>query len=168
MTGATDLAPRAAADVARLARVLIVEAAAVLPGLEGEARAEALAAIDDFAECPLPSRWLGATRTLRTLGRRARGEHNLRLLAARSFARGLERVAALSLLDETTRAALATLPLDAGAGRRLEALAYLVAAHQELAGRVRDADATQRTLKAEIATESASPPSKPSERRRRR
>jgi hypothetical protein len=148
---------------ARLARALLVEAARVLPTLAGEARGEALAAIDAFVARPLPSGWLRATRTLRALRRRARGERNLRTLAARSFARGLERLAALPLLDDETRSALAALPVDAGAGRRLEALAALVAAHQELAGRAREADATRRALKHEIATAP-----KPAERRRRR
>jgi hypothetical protein len=159
----TDGATVAPPQTARLARALLVEAVAVLPTIAaGEARDTALAAIDAFTAQPSPSGWLRATRTLREIGRRARGEHTLRKLAARSFARGLERVTAL--LDEETSQTLAALPVDAGAGRRLEALALLVAAHQELAGRVREADATQRTLKAEIATA----PSKPAERRRRR
>jgi hypothetical protein len=149
---------------ARLARALLVEAARALPSLDGDARGAALAAIDAFVAAPLPSRWLHATRLLRQLRRRARGERNVVTLAGRSFARGLERVRAEPLLDDDARQALAALTVDAGAGRRLEALASLIAAHQELAGRVRDGDATRRTLKAEIETATA----QPAERRRRR
>jgi hypothetical protein len=151
-------------SVAELARALLVEAARVLPGLDGEAGSAALAEIDAFVAVPLPSRWLRATRTLREMGRRARGERNIAALARRSFDRGLARVGTVSVVGDAAREALSALPVDASSGRRLEALAALLEAHQEVAGRVREADATRRTLKAEIATA----PSKPMERRRRR
>jgi hypothetical protein len=150
---------------AALAQVVLVAAARAFPALDGADRERAWEAIDELVAAPTAAGCLRATRRLRALGRRARSEASWRRLAERSLGRGLERVRQVPALAAAEAAEmLATLPLDARAGRRLEALAILIEAHQHLAARLREAAAARRAL-IEVGL-TADPPAR--ERRRRR
>jgi hypothetical protein len=121
----------------KLARSLLRAALATLPLLEDEARQPAFAAIDEFLARPAPSTHLAAVRVLYELRAHARRSRGRVALAVRARDRGLEMVSqvASALADE-----LGALEADPACGRRLEALAALLEAHQDLAARVRRAE----------------------------
>lgn len=146
--------------MSRLAHALQLHAERTLPLLDDGAREEALNALADFVATPLPSRFLRAARTLAQLARRDRQAATLRALGRRAFERAAERLDAVPALAPFSLL-LTSLPADAPHARRLDALAVLVATHQELAGRLRDDEAQRKARFAELA---ALPP----ERRRRR
>lgn len=133
-------------DAARLGAALATLAERTWPALSPDARTGTLPALDAFITAPSPSRFLVAARALADARRRSRGERIDLLLAERTFARGAARLAAVSFLDDETRAALVDQPHQAAAGRRLGALAALLDAHAELAARLRGADAAHVTI----------------------
>ncbi|MEO6954483.1 MAG: hypothetical protein ABI321_21980 [Polyangia bacterium] len=135
---------RSGAPGRRLARALVPVAhgALSLPrarASEDEPLLEAaLEAIDAFLEAPEASRYLVATRTLRTLSRLRQRSTDLEKLARRSLDGELERLRVRAVLpDEETLDRLRALPPDPRAGRRLQALGALLEAHRLLAVRVR-------------------------------
>jgi hypothetical protein len=129
-----------------LASALLRVAMRALPRIPLDERTPALSAIDAFVAAPGPARFLTAARLLDE-GRRAARVARLGVaLQGRSFSHGLQRVRGLSFLDEELGEALSALPVDPRAGRRLEALAALLEAHDELAARVRKAVESRRPI----------------------
>jgi hypothetical protein len=96
-----------------------------------------LAAIDGFLARPAPSTHLQAVRVLCDLRAHARRSRSRAELSVRARDRGLAMVSqvASGLAED-----LAALEADSACGRRLEALATLLEAHQDLAARVRRAE----------------------------
>ena len=133
-------------DAARLGVALARLATRTWPALSADARAGALPVLDAFVTTPSPARFAAAARALADARRRARHERLDALLGERTFARGLERLAAVPFVDDDTRAQLAAQPHDAATGRRLAVLAALLDAHAELAARLRSADAAHVTI----------------------
>ena len=121
----------------KLAKSLLRVAMATLPLLDEEAKLPALSAIDDFIGRPTPSAHLRAVRLLSELRSRARRSQSRAALASRSRDRGLGK---LSQVSSALAAELEALEVDAACGQRLEALAILLEAHQELVARVRRAE----------------------------
>ncbi len=121
----------------KLAGSLLRAALATLPLLDEESRSPALAAIDGFLARPAPSTHLTAVRVLSELRKNARRSKSRAALAVRARDRGLDRLAQVAggLAGE-----LAALEADPACGQRLEALATLLEAHQELVARVRRAE----------------------------
>jgi hypothetical protein len=120
-----------------LAKSLLRAALATLPLLDEEARAPAFAALDSFIARPAPSTHLAAVRVLHELRANARRSKSRAALAVRSRDRGLEK---LSQVASGLAQELAALENDPACGRRLESLATLLEAHQELTARVRRAE----------------------------
>ena len=142
----------------RLAHALYPLARATLAEVPLQDRVEAMAAVRAFVASPSPSSWLRATRLLREARRAQRRADVTSRLAERSRARGLERLRALPFLEPATAEVLAGLPADPRAGLRLSALAALLGAHDELAARVRQADASRPQLLPRGGLPAAAPP----------
>jgi hypothetical protein len=125
---------------AQLARALLRRTVRLFAAVPPEARGPSLAALDGFLAAPGPASYLQAVRVLGDAARAVRAAEAGEAFAERAHAHGLERVRALDWLEPATVEALDALPIDARAGQRLRALATLLEAHQQLAGRVRQAD----------------------------
>jgi hypothetical protein len=132
----------------RFARALLPLAASAFRALGGADRAVASEALDAFLIAPGPATYLSATRVLASLRRRA-----LIGGAARpTMRRSLDE--AVSALRAAVGAPLADriatdLPLDARTGQRLQSLAALATAYEQLASRVAaDTDEMRRRLRA--------------------
>lgn len=126
-----------------MARMLLREAGTILPALPPPHCDEPLAAIDEFVAAPRPWRFLRALRLLRQALRDLRAGEAIGDLQERSFQRGLERLSALTFIGPELAGALKALPRDPRAGVRLQGLAVLLEAHHELAGRIRQIEATK-------------------------
>jgi hypothetical protein len=123
--------------VSRMAATLFPLAVRLHRDVPAEAQTAALAALDGFLAQPSPSAFMRATRELRGAITAHRFSHATRALSGRAFGRALDRLNATDILDEERRGVLASLPVDVRAARRLDALAALLQAHDELATRVR-------------------------------
>lgn len=134
----------------KLAKSLLRAAMATLPLLDEEARPPALSAIDEFIAEPAPSTHLAAVRILAELRKSARQSQSRAALAVRARERGLEKV---SQVAGELAADLAALEADPACGRRLEALALLLQAHQELVARVRRAERARQPFMERIRDE---------------
>jgi len=91
--------------------------------------------LDAFIAQPGATNFLTAARALAEEQRLWRLERLQAAGAQHAFERGRDALVSLASVDDAVRGALVQTPLDALAGRRLEALALLVSAHQELASR---------------------------------
>ncbi|HEY0707702.1 MAG TPA: hypothetical protein VGG33_12945 [Polyangia bacterium] len=127
----------AAVDVAALARALLPRAVSALRTLSPDDRGPSLAAIDGFLAEPGPASFLRAARLLReaqqagALAKHGRGSLD------RLLAEGAVRLKAVPGLPAPIASEIiATLPLDARAGRRLAAVAMLLETFEELQSRV--------------------------------
>jgi hypothetical protein len=124
-------------DLARMATSLLPLAVRLHRDVPSNGRAAALAALDQFIAQPSPTGFLRAARELRGAIAAHRFAHSSRVLSERAFGRALTRLHDTAILDEERRGLLASLPVDVRAARRLDALAALLQAHDELAARVR-------------------------------
>jgi hypothetical protein len=133
---------------ARLARVLVGKVVATFRVVPEEGRGPALEAVDRFLAAPAPAAFLAATRVLRSLRQRALIEGSAGATVRRSVAEAalsLRRILPPALMDRITT----DLPIDARAGQRLQALAALATAYEELSSRVAaDSDEMRRRLRA--------------------
>jgi hypothetical protein len=135
-------------DTAVLARALLARAHPALLAIPGDARGPALEALDQFLAAPGPAAFLRATRVLGVERRRALLARSAQSTLRRSMADGLAALRAVPGLPAPLLDRLERLPVDARAGRRLQALASLAQAHEELAGRVAsEADDMRRKLR---------------------
>jgi hypothetical protein len=138
-----------AADAAALAAALLPRAIVAFAVVPPADRGPALGAIDQFLAAPSPSRFLHASRLLNEARRVARLNDAARTTVGRLFAEGMDQLRAVPGLPADIVAQLAAdLPPDAHAGRRLGALATLLAGYEELLGRVvADTDEMRRRLR---------------------
>jgi hypothetical protein len=138
MEGAAARAEAAAAeDTALLARVLLRHALEAFKVVPDNARGPSLAALDRFIAAPGPAAFVGAVRELRVARRQlliqSHGAGTLR----RAFDGGIDAFRQVPGIPSAVADRLATdLPLEALTGPRLQALASLAQAYEELAGRV--------------------------------
>ncbi len=140
-----------------LARALYAHAARTLPLLDDEARVPSLAAIDRFVAAPSPARYLAASRALSAAAREIRVAGLRAGASTRSWHRGMAAMTQVPGLDPALATELQSLPIDAAAGCRLEALAALLAAHHELTARVAAAADELRKM---LDFDAAEPPPK--------
>ena len=129
-----------------LARSLFRRAQGTLGTLPADSHARALAALDAFLAGPGPARYLAAVRVLAAEERTAARHRLERGGAGRAFADAVLALEASGLDAETVRL-LTDRPAAPGLGVRLEALAALVTAHRELAGR---AEAATQALRRKL------------------
>jgi hypothetical protein len=117
-----------------MARVLCATAGRVLPGLGADERAPALEAIARFVDDPRPLAFLAAHGALAEAARSRAAERGA----------GERFETALAQLPPELRAPLAALPRDRRTAARLDALAALASAHDELSARAAAAAAAMR------------------------
>lgn len=122
-----------------------VNVLSVLPELDQEAP---LAAIDAFVERPLPSRFLAAMRAMTTAMRGVRLDRVREAGAGHTFQKGMAALTRIPGVDRYLLEQLRGVPVDGRAGKRLEALAALMGAHQELAAR---AEAASQALRDQLS-----------------
>jgi hypothetical protein len=134
---------------AALARALVRtwrRAAPALAAMPAGASAPVLSAIDAFLAAPAPAAFLGAVRALESAERAAARRRLERGSAARSVDRGIAALTAAGL-DADLVAVLADQPVQRALGVRLEGLAALLEAYQELAAK---AQAAALALRAQL------------------
>lgn len=133
-----------------MARALLPTAIEALGALPSDARGPALHYLRAFIDHPSPSAFLAARRALCEPRRAHAIKTSVTGLVQRGVDRGLRALRATASLPEAIVARLAAdLPVDRHSGDRLEALAALVAACEELAGRVMtDTNRLRRRLRA--------------------
>jgi hypothetical protein len=129
---------------ARYARTLLRQASQAFPVASRERVVAALPVLDEFLAAPGPLTFLSASRVLTVLKRDARTTRMAVRVADRVFARGKVSVARVVGVDAATLDALSGLEVDPQAGARLHALAHMLTAYQELAGRSEAAKAALR------------------------
>jgi hypothetical protein len=151
------------ATTRRLAAALHLQASRAYTLVQGADRDVVHAALDGFLAAPAASTYLRASRLVAHAVRAACRERLGQSGAERAFQRGLSAIQ--TQVGPELAGELAGLPVDARAGHRLTALAHLLGAHRELAGR---ALAATRELRERLGYQSGGrEPAQPVRARRR-
>lgn len=144
-----------------LARDLLRRAVFAFATVPTDEREPAFVAIDAFLAAPGPATYLAAIRILADSRRKSALRQVRAAQAGHALARGLEAVR--RELGSSTAETLAAVPADERTGLRLRALAYLSAAHRELAERVAG---SAELLRRQLGLGKDLPPEKAPPRRR--
>jgi hypothetical protein len=124
-------------DNALLARVLFRHTATAFKVVPEEGRGAALAALDRFIAAPGPAAFVAAIRELREARRRVFIQKHAAPTLRRALEGGIDAFRQVPGIPAAVADRLAAdLPLEALTGPRLQALAALARAYEELAGRV--------------------------------
>ena len=126
-----------AGDNAILARALLSHAVAAFKAVPEQARGLAIHALDRFLARPSPAAYVAAARELRESRRRYLLESRGGGILRRALVGGGAALSEVTSLPSVVADRLAAdLPADALTGQRLQALASLARAYEELASRV--------------------------------
>jgi hypothetical protein len=146
-----------------LAGALLRRAVATFRVVPPEQREPALAAIDAFLADPTPARLVASSAVLGAVRRAAESKAARATIARHGFERGLASISAVPGVPEAIVQALQNVVVDARTGARLEAIAALLIAHRELAGK---AAAETLALRRRLGYEDALPTTKTRSNRR--
>jgi hypothetical protein len=151
-----------------MASHLLGRAVATFRVVPPEERAPAITALDAFLADPSPAQLVASCAVLGRLRRAAEQRGPRATIARHRFEHGLAALAAVPGIDPAIVETLRSIDVDARTGARLEAIAALLVAHRELAGR---AAAETLALRRRLGYDESAPlpsPTSPARSSRRR